>query len=667
MYLNKKDLRIPEKKFRPELEGIRAVAAILVAIFHIWLGRVSGGVDVFFIVSGYLITSTLLFRLQDRGKINYFENLLGLAKRLFPLAFLVLITTSLITILFLPQSMWTQAVEEFFASMFYFENWKLAFDSVDYLAENNVASPFQHFWALSIQGQFYITWPLLLTGVYYVSKKFTKTPFRISLFTTLLILFVTSLSYSIYATSTNQPFAYFNTFARVWEFSLGGLLVLLLPSLKFSKRVHFVMGWVGLVTILLTGMLLPVADMFPGYAALLPTMGVIFVIISAENSSFFSVDKLLNSKPLQWLGSISYGIYLWHWPLLILYFNINNVENVPLLDGLVIIGAAIALSYITIQVIEKPIRELSIKESKQKISALLSSMVIITFSLGVIWFSYINYIEKQSAKLAENELDYPGALVLLDNVSSKKGVDPIPSLLELRQNLPAFYSDPECTTGITKNKELSVCSYGELENPEYTISLVGGSHSGHWFPAIYPIAEKNAIQLNVVYKDACRFSTEDFDGQLSESCMRWNEIALKELLTDPPDLIITTANVGNEDIIPKGYIEKWKEFQGISKILALRDNPRTLEKPSDCLTDLSNKCEYNQDEVLSSELPWRNVESELDHVTFFDTSHLFCQDGICPQVIGNTIVYRDYHHITEAYSLTLEQFLEQPILDTLSN
>lgn len=638
---------------------------MLVAIFHIWLGKVSGGVDVFFIVSGYLITSTLLFRLQRHGKINFLENFLGLAKRLFPLAFLVLLATVAMTILVLPQSVWTQAQEEFIASLFYFENWKLAFDSVDYLAENNVASPFQHFWALSIQGQFYITWPLLLTGVYLIAVKWLKLPFRKSLLGILSILFILSFSFSIYATNVNQPFTYFNTFARVWEFSLGGLLVLLLPYLKFKKPVHILMGWIGLFTILLTGILLPVADMFPGYAALLPTMGVIFIIIAAENGNSFGVERLLHSKPLQWMGSISYGVYLWHWPLLIGYLNVFAVEKVSLLDGLLIIIISIVLAYITIQTVEKPIRTLSLTKQKLKITSIVAASLVFMTSIGLAWMLYIDHLQAEAAKLAENTLDYPGGLVISDGMVEKEGIEPIPTLLDLPTDLPTFYSDPNCELGFSRTNGLGECSYGELIDPKATIALVGGSHSGHWFPAIEPILKQNSYRLDIIYEDACRFTTDDFDGALTESCMEWNEFVLEKLQSSPPDLVITTANVGDEDVVPQGYIEAWKELEGKTHILAIRDNPRTLVRPAACLLGKNEACEYPRSKVLSDEIPWENTANIPSNVTFADFSDYFCIEDTCPQVIGNVIVYRDLHHLSAAYAATLVNAVEPEIINAI--
>ena len=190
---------------------------------------------------------------------------MGLARRLFPQALLVITVIGSLTLLFLPQLEWGPIITHMTASTLYFENWRLAFDAVDYLARDQAVSPLQHFWSLGVQGQFYIIWPLLITFVYFLARKVLKTPVRKTFLIALFVIFISSISYSIYQTAANQPWAYFDTFARMWEFSIGGMLALILPYLLMNKWVNTVLGWLGLSIICLTGILLPVSTGFPGY------------------------------------------------------------------------------------------------------------------------------------------------------------------------------------------------------------------------------------------------------------------------------------------------------------------------------------------------------------------------------------------------------------------
>nr|WP_316046807.1 acyltransferase [Planococcus glaciei] len=410
----------------------------MVAVYHIWIGSVSGGVDVFFIVSGYLITTSLLSRMERDGKINFIENLLNLAKRLVPLSFTVLLVTALLAIWLLPQTIWKQTISELFSSMFYFQNWQLATSAVDYLGQNNEASPLQHFWAMSIQGQFYITWPFIITAVYLLAKKVLKTPVRKTLLAVLVAIFAVSLSYSVYMTDANQPWAYFDTFARAWEFSLGGILALLIPYLTFNKTVSFVMGWLGLAVICFTGMVLPVSTVFPGYAALLPTFGVIFVIVSAENSSRFGVKRLLSSKPLMYFGSISYGFYLWHWPLLVFYYAYFKTDTVTLWAGLAILALSFVLSVFSIKKIEAPVRELNVRQSKRRVAKVLVAIALPVIVVGTSWNLYVQASMNEEAAMEYSIEKYPGARAISENIVPEEGVEPIPSMGMIKDDLPSF-------------------------------------------------------------------------------------------------------------------------------------------------------------------------------------------------------------------------------------
>lgn len=659
------ELKVPEKKFRPELEGVRAVAAFLVAIYHIWIGNVSGGVDVFFIVSGFLITTSLMARIEKEGRIRYFEYILGLGRRLFPLAFLVLFFCTVLSYLLLPQVQWKQVISEVFSSTFYFQNWKLATDAVDYLAQNNEASPLQHFWALSIQGQFYVTWPLVIFLAYFVAIKLLRTPFRKTLLVLLSTLFLTSLLYSIYITAINQPWAYFDTFARVWEFSLGGLLALLIPYLSINKWLSTFIGWIGLLIITLTGILLPVSSVFPGYAALLPTSGVMLIIIAAENHSNYGIKNFLGSKPFKYFGSISYGFYLWHWPLLIFYFSYFKVDTVSISHGIIILLVTFILSIISTKIFEEPVRKLSVRTSSNRLVVVLLIFMVPVLGTNLFWNYHITQLE-ENRKDNYNVVDYPGARVLWEDIVPSPDIEPITTPLDAESILPTFYMDG-CYVKMEESG-VKVCSYGDTKNPQYRIALLGGSHSGHWFPALEQFAEELNIQIDVYNKDACRFSTQDFNGLLSETCMEWNELVIEPLLEDPPDIIFTTANVANGSTVPLGYIEMWEKFEGISKIFAIRDNPIMKSDIPSCVQSRGiDECTVPRAEVLSDITPWENTIGIPSNVYFADLSDYFCDADTCYPVIGNVLVYRDNHHISTLYSMTLAEPLKAHIIKALEH
>jgi len=661
------DLRKPDKRYRPEIEGIRTIATLLIAVYHIWFGRVSGGVDVFFILSGFLITMSLLSRIERTGAVNLGEFFLGLSRRLFTQALLVIVVIGGLSLVFLPQIQWGEIIKHMTASILYYENWRLAFDAVDYLAQDNSASPFQHYWSLGVQGQFYIIWPLLIITVYFLAQKVFKTPMRKTFLVALIIIFTVSISYSIYQTNLNQPWAYFDTFARMWEFSVGGLLALILPYLFWNKWVNTLLGWLGLLIVCLTGVLLPVSTVFPGYLALVPISGVLLIIIASENSTRFGVDRMLSLKPLMFLGGLTYGIYLWHWPLLIFYQSYMNTKTVPLIDGVLILLLTLVLSYLSTKLIEAPALKIDIKKMKGKVAALLTVMLCIAGSSTTLISLYIDKMKADTVVTSQNEEDYPGARAIHENIKPTEGLEPVPSLLNIKLDIPSFYDQKEC---LAKDQiEVKKCSYGELDNPDYTIALVGGSHSGHWFPALEILAEELNFQLDLYNHDGCRFTNDDSLNHLTETCLDWNANLIEQLKENPPDLVFTTSTLNKRDVVPTGYIGQWKQLEGITTVFAVRDNPRMKEDIPSCLenADTPLDCAITRDEGVSKVVPWENTEGIPSNVIFTDLTDSFCDETTCYPVIGNVIVYRDDNHLTAQYAKTLAPVLKVPLKEALES
>ena len=253
---------------RPELQGLRAVAVTLVVVYHVWFGRVSGGVDVFFVVSGFLLTGQLV-RAADRGPLALGRRWRRMLVRLLPCAVVVLMTTVVAGMLLLPEGRWPQTLREVAAAAVFLENWQLAAGAVDYAARSNMASPVQHFWSLSIQGQFFLVWPLLVAPVALAARGDTARV-RAHLTVAMLGVFAASLTFSVVLTATNQPLAYFHSLTRLWEFAVGGLLALTIDTVRLPHHARVHMGCVGLAGLLACGAVLRVGTVFPGVAALWP-------------------------------------------------------------------------------------------------------------------------------------------------------------------------------------------------------------------------------------------------------------------------------------------------------------------------------------------------------------------------------------------------------------
>ena len=262
---------LPARKFRPEIQGLRAIGAVLVASYHIWIERVSGGIrtlrDFRFSYAWLLVQSSRPASNRRSKTLRDWIDVPVVAygnagyNLHYDLAFLLL-----------PHTRWHAIILESAASTLNIENWKLAYSAIDYLDREDAASPFQHFWALSIQWQFYLIFGLSFLVLARI-QPLRLGRINISIAAPLVLMLAGSLAYSVYITQKDQAFAYFSTFARVWEFALGGLVAIVLPELRLPLAVRIGFGWLGLAAVLSCGVLLNVSTVFPGYAALWPTCG----------------------------------------------------------------------------------------------------------------------------------------------------------------------------------------------------------------------------------------------------------------------------------------------------------------------------------------------------------------------------------------------------------
>ncbi len=339
--------------FRPDIQGLRAIAVLLVVAFHLWPEAVTGGfvgVDVFFVISGFLITGHLLQHppRSARDLLDFWGRRI---RRILPAALLVLAVTAVATRILVPETRWVADASEIIASALYVENWALAANSVDYLAAAAAPSPVQHYWSLSIEEQFYIVWPVVLLGAYWLARRLPLAP-RPVVRLAMLAIIGGSLLISATATANDPASAYFVTQTRVWELALGGFVATLVPfgwSLR-STLVGDGLAWLGVAMICVAGLVFTETTPFPGTAALLPVLGAALVILAAA-SGRRSPTRVLAFRPIQHIGDTSYSIYLWHWPLIVLWpYAFGQVDPLPILV------ASLVLAWVTKVLVEDRVR-----------------------------------------------------------------------------------------------------------------------------------------------------------------------------------------------------------------------------------------------------------------------------------------------------------------------
>lgn len=665
---------IKTEGFRPEIQGLRALAVLLVVIYHIWFDRVSGGVDVFLFISAFLLSLSSLRKINQGTPLAPLKYWLHVFQRLLPAAATVVIATTIASLFIYAPSRLLSIIQDAIATLLYQLNWHLAFSSVDYYANNaSTKTPFQHFWSLSMQGQIFIIWPLIFILLAVLTQKL-----RLNLIGSAVLIFgsiwTASLTFSIIETYTNQGFAYFDTRTRLWEFASGTLLAILALKWTPPQKLRVPMGWIGVITLATCGFLLPVQEAFPGYLALVPLAAGALVILAGRTESPYGVDRLLTSKPLLKLGESSYALYLVHWPLFILYAAWAEKNEVNYLEGTVLIILSLILARLLHTFVEQPLRKIGQKPADTnrrhlhlpfKNKAIGVPLVTITSTLALalapISFLYwqLQQRESEMSQLAQSvgTDEFPGALALNQTARTYDHA-PIPETDPVSQ----FDWLPECT-----DYQLAVpalyekCGYQNFSNsPDAPLTIiVGDSHAEQAISFYRPIAEQNQHRVATYLLGGCRFPLTTAAGT-NETCATFNENAKREILAQKPDnvlLMVTSASpeTAEEKVIP-GVEEVIKEFtsQGI-KVLALRDNPRFNYNMYECgqnnLDNLAN-CAQPLDTKLASQNPAAPMIDSIPGAYGIDLTDLYCPEGTCQAVIGNVYVYLDDNHVSKAYAST---------------
>ena len=676
---------IESRGFRPEIQGLRAFAVLLVVLYHVWFGKVSGGVDVFLFISAFLLSLSFMRKINEGKPLNLFSYWMHVFQRLLPVATVVIACTTIASFFVLAPSRWSQTVTDARSSLFYFQNWNLAFSSVDYYAQNaSVKSPFQHFWSLSIQGQIFIIWPLLFAAVAYVVRRF-----RGNLFTTAVFIFntvfVASLTFSIVETDTNQGFAYFDTRTRLWEFAIGTLLAMLTLKWKAPEKARVVMGWVGIIGLVTCGAILPVERAFPGYLALWPVISGALVIMAGRTNSRWGIDRLLVSAPLQNLGNISYALYLVHWPILILYSSAVGTSRVNVIEGTIIILVSIGLAWLLIRFVEKPLRYrkdpfvpwlmmkmrfktiFSVKTWADQLAFILAIFLVagVPLAAAQTWIGYRNTQSEQNAELKVQTAseNYPGARAI---GGAQQGLidNPIPSGGDVKAQYEGL-SDP-CTGVFAPSdpalaKYCNVQKYGPEDAP--LTMVIGNSHAEQALSIFKPIAEQTKTNLQTYLLGGCQYPVRSVNA--GNECSEFNTKMTEEIIKRKPQTVVFIATIAqarsNDERADPSLDETVRRLTeaGI-QVIGLRDNPRFEYNIYECAqkagTDKSS-CARPASDKYAAENPAKEIFDKYrdQGAVMVDLKDLYCPDGMCSPVVGNIYVYFDDNHVSKTYGRTMAQ------------
>ena len=601
-----------------QIQGLRAVAALLVVIYHAHL--VPGGfigVDIFYVVSGYLITALIIREIDETGRLDLNKFYQRRIKRLLPTSMFVLSITALIGFFVLPAITRDALGRDLFAAAAYISNYLFAWWENDYQNLNATPSPFIHYWSLAVEEQFYIIWPIFILFLSRYGKR--------TILNGVAIVTASSFLFSLYLTQVAPIWAFYSLPTRAWELGVGALL-LFIPE-KFLRNRFF--PWIGAIGLTVGTFSFNESTAFPGINAVLPVVATAILIGSIPNWPPFFND-LSNNRPMQWLGAISYPLYLWHWPALVLPSSALG-RPLRIRETLLCVLLTIFLAHYTSKFIEQPLRHRNFAAKKVYGFFAITTAVFLLAGIAI-------------ASIASSVINVKGTNYAFD-------------LKEVIER-PAVYDDG-CHVNYGE-PESGECIYGKIGSARKVV-LYGDSHAAQWFPALEQLAREYGFELTSLTKSACSsvdISRANQGAYKNSECKKWRENSIQRIQELKPDAVIVSSF--QYFTIPRGYPSRaqwWNEgqrlllsnLQGSSKnLIYISDTPHPLGDIPNCLSTRKIQ-ECNTTEKTPNLI--------INGFKQIDPTPWLCSD-ICPAIKDGYVVYRDASHISVAAALALTTLLQ---------
>lgn len=683
--------------YRADLQGLRALASLLVAIYHTWYGTVSGGVDVFFVLTGMLMTATLVGNIERSGGVDPRRYLTRLASRLLPLAGLVLAAIAVFVVLVNPQFQWSTNFRDLFAAATYWENWHLANQATDYLAQGTAKSPVQHFWAMSVQGQFYLIWAALLALAVLLARIVKRVSLTGWITTIVVVASAASAAWALSSVATNPVFAYYDTWARLWEFGIGALVFLAMRGRQLGPRVRAVAGIAGLA-VLLTAGLAPTEWPYPGAVALWPVTGAVLIVLSHQADAPLPgpVTRLLGSRPLEWLGNYSYGLYLWSWPMLIAYFALfPDRERATLIGGVMCIGLAIVAAWASIRGLEKlqaAWRSRGIPRWRDLRVPIAAALVPAVAIVALV----VPIAQKAVLEARFNDEGGSAASSFGSVAELQAEIDESLAATSLPLAYPGFgeegrareWVEDGCAT--VTPETLDECRFdgGSAAAPE--IMVIGDSQATSWVPGIRAATGGEAT-VQVLTREMCPWSSIDVTNEwqgidAQAACTEHREWVTQLIAERQPDLVILSFGIWHADrvteeenptasmqLLAQGARQPLEDLMATGAPVTWLDSP-----PTGLNIDLCGRAntpelfaQYCRAPVLLEQLVRVSLFTDLSidvGIRYIDTLNWFCDHETleCPGFMRDMAVQADGAHLTWGMAQALAPMLERTLrLDEL--
>jgi hypothetical protein len=562
---------------------------------------------------------------------------------------------------------------------------------VDYSALHNDATAAQHYWSLSVEEQFYFVWPLLIAALLYLSRRraaagrSTLTSPRSAMIAGIAVIGAVSLIYSVTLTSQSPSVAYFVTPTRVWEFAAGGLVALICGSRQFQGRRATAFAWAGLALIAFASIAYNGSTPFPGWTAAVPVAGTALVLICSGSTAALTPRWWLSRRPMTFLGDVSYGLYLWHWPLIVFAPYVLG-HDLATLDKIMILLASVLLAWTTKLTIEDPVRRGPLLRTSRRAYAFTGGGMAVTVAL-CFGLTAAAYVTPGGARAAELGPCYgPGALAPGNDcgpVTGNEPPNPGPALVA-KQNTEPLYRG--CQADFA-GSELVSCGLGaDPGKAKAIVAIVGDSHATAWFSALEALAAERNWHVKTYTKGSCPATTArrilptEKNETNQRDCLAWSRKVTDQLIADKSISTVFTAAYSTaykftspedhtlKDPAIDGFKEVWRGWMASGKqVVAFDDVPRTNGK--NVPTCLAN----NPDNALACALPRSKAYPpntaigragelmEREGVKQISLREQFCDQKLCYPQIGSVIVYRDYSHISAEYAKVLAPFISKQL------
>ncbi|WP_104131984.1 acyltransferase family protein [Cryobacterium sp. M91] len=670
---------------RRDIQGLRAVAVMLVVIYHYFPQYLSGGfigVDVFFVISGFLISLLLFKEIERSGRISLSAFYARRIRRLLPAAFVTMIGTAMAAALIVGPVQLVAVLQDMAWTAVNLANFHFQQATTGYF-DTSEPSPFLHFWSLAVEEQYYLVWPLLLTIVLFVSRN------RKGIFIwVLLAIIIGSLSASIVATNAGAPEAYFSLGTRAWELAIGGVLAYVILHRRFviSGRLRTGLSWVGVSAVAGSALFFTDVTPFPGWTAAIPSIGAAFILWAGSYGAGGAVNRLLALRPAQFIGNISYSLYLWHWPVLVL--GSAFFEDGPgKLQLLVLAFISFVLAIGSYFLVERRLGRIRGFARSRRVLVVGLAVTLVASSTPLVASAFV---PQSSGEIIAEEgppniaLSSANSPITFD--AQGPGIVPKVVPANLRIPLDELGNDlAEVFTNGCYAATVTVCEGGD-PNGKTKIVLAGDSHAGQWWPAVERAARDNGWKLYIVGKNGCPLANVEISqGATSDEwpqCAMWQRDAPSAILALEPDLVVVANHAQgyrtSKASLKRGFTDKWRggaasmlqELSAGSGVLLIGQTPTLLADPATCLSenilDVS-ACSTPLDGAVPPDLRGLNESlAAQQHVSYFDPLQLVCFDDVCPMITSNVVMYRDSSHLSATYSTQLSPKVAAVILAALA-